>query len=273
MRKRKSAKGVHPLFPVTLFIVILCRINGGCSMQKYELPISEPAIFSWRTDNLEDIGFLENLGVLTFFQEVPKGQDDAVLEALKDYCVYLLDGHPAMELEEMKQALLRAGRSYQGLVLDVEPYGLAEWSLEEDRSIIIDRYCEKAEALYAYARELDVELIFCIPFWYDELGFKEQLERIVRSSDGICVMNYSRGHERAKIAEEYRLAGKYGKKLWTIYELSQCDGKGIMEENTYHDQGLNAVLKNYKKVFSDTGIGLAFHDLTAVRQAAIQWRR
>ena len=46
-----------------------------------------------------------------------------------------------------------------------------------------------------------------------------------------------------------------------------------MEENTYHDQGLNAVLKNYKKVFSDTGIGLAFHDLTAVRQAAIQWRR
>ena len=236
-------------------------------MKQDSLPQTAPAVFSWNTASLDQTSFLEKLGVRTVFQEVPAGEDAQVLEALSEFDVYLLTGDPNMELEQMKEAVLRARQGYAGLVLDVEPYGGDAWSTEQNREAILNTYCDQMEQLYAYAQEQSVELVLCVPYWYDDLGFSDQLERIVKSCDGVCVMNYSRGNEQGNIQSEYELAQKYCKKLWTAYELTQSDGEGVLESNTYHDQGIRAVTDNYSKYFSNTGIGLAYHDLDSVREA------
>lgn len=233
-------------------------------MERYNLPTSNVCVFSWSTGNLNDTAVLQDIGVRTVFQEVPEGEDTEVLEALSDYDVYLLTGDPNMALDEMKEAVLRAQQHYAGLVLDVEPYALDGWSTEGNREAIINSFCDQMEELYAYAQEHSTELILCIPYWYDDLGFDDQLDRIAQASDGMCVMNYSRGNELQNLMAEYRLAGKYYKKLWTAYELTQSDGKGVLENNTYHDQGLWAARENYEENFSNTDIGLAYHDLSAV---------
>lgn len=239
-------------------------------MERYDVPPCQTAMFSWNANTLTDLALLEGLGVRTVFQEVPAERDREVSEALSAYDVYLLAGDPNMELDEMKEALVRAKRYYQGLVLDVEPYLRDEWSAGEGRAATLDAYCEQVEELHAYAQELGTEVILCIPYWYDELGFDEQLDRIARASDGMCVMNYNRGNEWKGIIGEYRLAGKYHKRLWSAYELAPSDGVGVCEGNTYHDQGLVAVRENYKANFSDTGIGLAYHDFESVREVAAQ---
>ncbi len=236
-------------------------------MEQYSLPQTTPAVFSWNTAGLNSTAFLKNVGVRTVFQEVPEGEDAQVLEALSEFDVYLLTGDPNMELDQMKEVVLRAQQRYAGLVLDVEPYTKDEWSAEQNREAILNAYCDQIEGLYAYAQERSVELILCVPYWYDDLGFGDQLERMARACDGMCVMNYSRGNEQANIRGEYQLAGKYYKKLWTAYELTQSDGEGILQNNTYHDQGLSAVTDNYNKNFLNTGIGLAYHDLDSLCEA------
>ena len=267
LRSIKSSIKLHQALLVALVALSLCVFGGGCSMKQDSLPQTAPAVFSWNTTSLDQTSFLEKLGVRTVFQEVAAGDDAQVLEALSEFDVYLLTGDPNMELEQMKEAVLRARQGYAGLVLDVEPYGGDAWSTEQNREAILNTYCDQMEQLYAYAQEQSVELVLCIPYWYDDLGFAEQLERIVKSCDGICVMNYSRGNEQGNIQSEYELAQKYCKKLWTAYELTQSDGEGVLESNTYHDQGIRAVTDNYSKYFSNTGIGLAYHDLDSVREA------
>ncbi len=233
-------------------------------MKRYNLPTTNTAIFSWNTDHLKDVDLLTDLDVSTVFQETSEKDDGKVLAALGDFDVYLLTGDPTMELDAMKDAVTRAQQGYCGLVLDVEPYACDEWADESSRAAILSSYCEQLEYLYVYAQEHSVELILCIPYWYDELGYEDELERLVKASDGLCVMNYSRGNEQQNIAREYELAGTYYKKLWTAYELTQSDGKLVMDNNTYHEQGISSVTSNYNDNFLNTGIGLAYHDMGAV---------
>ncbi|MDO4797414.1 MAG: hypothetical protein Q4A01_05250 [Coriobacteriales bacterium] len=270
MKHRLNTTGA--LKPYLLLVAVLvafaiCLLEGGCAMQRYNLPQTTTAIFSWGVISNEDRALLEETGVQTVFVEVGEEEDAETLESLSGLDVYLLTGDPSMELDQMKEAVLRAqNNNYAGLVLDVEPYTLDEWSQEESRPSIVNTYCDQMEELYAYAQEHDVELILCIPYWYDDLGLSDQLERIAQACDGMCVMNYCRGNESQNIAAEYELAGKYHKKLWTAYELNQSDGEGVLDYNTYHDQGILAVQENYEQNFANTGIGLAYHDLASLRE-------
>ena len=235
-------------------------------MERISLPKSETAIFSWDMDSLSDLDVLSELSGRAVFQEVPAGREPAVLDALADYEVYLLTGSPTMGAAEMKEAVRRSKQGFRGSVFDVEPYGQAAWAAAENRTAILDGFCAQAEEVYAYAGEQGVEMLLCIPFWYDELGYDSQLEKLVCCCDGICVMNYSRGHEMANIRREHALAGRYYKKMWTIYELAPSDGRTVMDINTYYEQGLAAVKANYQRWFSKTDIALAYHDLASVRK-------
>lgn len=249
-----------------VFIVLLVCLNSvGCAMKRISLPEAETAVFSWSAESSNDAAFLADLGVEAVFQEVERGQEAQVLETLAGLDVYLLAGSPDMGLAEMVTEVERAADGFKGVVFDIEPYGQEGWAIEDGRAQIMDDYCDAVEACYGHARELGVRMLLCVPFWYDELGFADQLERLCANCDGVCVMNYCRGHEAGNIAGEAELAARYQRSLWTIYELSPADGDGVRESNTYFDQGLAAVVENYRMNFSDTDIGLAYHDIDHLR--------
>ena len=68
------------------------------------------------------------------------------------------------------------------------------------------------------------------------------------------------------IEEEMAMADEYGKTILTAYELQPVGEYGLEEYNTYHDDGLDAVEKNYENQFTGTDVGIAFHNLNMMRK-------
>jgi len=228
-------------------------------MSQIQLSKTQPAVFSWSPDDLSVLQNLSKLSIGTIFQEIPKGREEATLKLLSDYDVYLLCGDPMMDLNEMHAALKRGKQGFSGVIFDIEPYGREEWKPDGDNSKILADFAEQVQRAYQYAKARDIEMLLCIPFWYDDTGYSDELELLVKNSDGICVMNYWRGKEWEHMEYEYELAGKYYKKLWSAYEFTKSDGKGILDQNTYAQNGINDALENFKNHFGHTQISPAFH--------------
>lgn len=156
----------------------------------------------------------------------------------------------------------------EGIMLDVEPYSLKEWDRNPDQ--VMDSFVSGMKEAYTLAHEYDLEVIVCVPWYYDEKGQQEGLEELIKDCcDGIAVMNYYRGAEIKNIATEAELAKKYGKKLITIYELQKANGRSVKEINTYYNSGLNALRENYGTVleaYPDQTISIAYHDYKALKE-------
>lgn len=155
----------------------------------------------------------------------------------------------------------------KGIVLDVEPYTRREW--DRDPSKVMGSFVSGMKKAYAKARENDLEVILCIPWYYDKKGQTEGLEELIKNgSDAVLVMNYYRGAEIKNIATEIELVQKHGKRLITAYELQKADGRGIKEINTYYNSGFKALHTNYEKVlkaYPGKPISIAYHDYRAFK--------
>ncbi len=84
-----------------------------------------------------------------------------------------------------------ASGDFDGIVFDVEPYALPEWSTKR-RNRVIRSYLDGLDAASSQAGSLDVYA--AIPFWWDDpefrIGRDLLLDRVLKSVDGIVVMAY-----------------------------------------------------------------------------------
>lgn len=155
-----------------------------------------------------------------------------------------------------------------GIVLDVEPYTLKEW--DKNPGKVMDSFVSGMKEAYALAQEFDLEVIVCIPWYYDKKGQVSGLEELIKNGcDSIAVMNYYRGAEIKNIITETELAQKHGKGIITIYELQKADGRGVKEINTYYNSGLAALKKSYAGVleaYPGQAISIAYHDYRALKE-------
>lgn len=155
-----------------------------------------------------------------------------------------------------------------GIVFDVEPYALDSW--DEDPGKIMDSFVSGMKRAYTLAQENNLEVILCIPWFYDTQGLTKGLRRLVRDCcDSVLVMNYYRGAEIGHIAAEAELAAAHGKGLITAYELQKADGKQIQEANTYYSVGLDAVRDNFsalRTAYPDQELSMALHDYRALEE-------
>ena len=168
----------------------------------------------------------------------------------------ILAGDSSWDADDLKKVVKEAAElKADGVVFDIEgDYAALASNLEELRDELENN-------------ELMLSVYVCIPFWLDtQSGGKALLERIIKATDGVFVMNYYRENERAQAECEYSLAKEYGKAIWTIYELQPVGMYDLEDYNTYYDLGLAAVEQNYQKMFSDTDVGLAFHTLEMMKE-------
>ncbi len=153
-----------------------------------------------------------------------------------------------------------------GIVFDVEPYLLDAW--DEDPGKVMDSFVSGMKRAYALAKENSLEVVLCIPWFYDTQGLTKGLRRLVRDCcDSVLVMNYYRGAEISHIAAEAELAAAHGKGLITAYELQKADGQQVLEANTYYSEGLDAVRENFTALQAAyQGISMALHDYRALEE-------
>ncbi len=282
--------------------------NQACVSVKAPSTYGEAGLFSWNAEivNKTDgkiFSFMKRDGLNVLYQNFSsknsrREQMAVFLEKAmqEDIKVYQLTGDPSWgtdpEGEKLCEAVetaaaynRRTQRKFRewsqaegkerdavprlaGVVLDVEPYTLKEWDRDPDGTM--KSFVSGMKKAYALAQQYDLELIVCIPWYYDKKEQQEQLEELIKNGcDSIAVMNYYRGAEIKNIATEVKLASKYGKGLITIYEFKRADGQGIMEINTYYNSGLEAARKNYEQLraaYPELTIPVAFHDYQALEE-------
>lgn len=155
-----------------------------------------------------------------------------------------------------------------GILFDVEPYLLDEW--EDNRRAIMDSMIRGMKSAYELAQENGLELILCIPYYYDTKGLESCLETLIKDCcDSVAVMNYYREKEARHMETEAAFAKQYGKPLITIYELKAPGTHGLVEENTYHEEGLLAVRENFERlrnIYEGQPLSMAFHDYEALKE-------
>lgn len=196
------------------------------------------AVFAWEGVEEADEQLLENYRIDTIFMDINH------YSSIPGYNIYLLAGDPSWGLEDMEKGVEEAKeKKADGVIFDIE--GNYE-ALASNLSLL-----ESALPIYV-----------CIPFWLEE----DVQEEIIQEADGVVVMNYSKGNERANLEEEMAMADQYDKAILTAYELQPVGEYGLGEYNTYNEDGLDAVEENYNEQFGGTDVGIAFHNLNMMRK-------
>ncbi|MTV25372.1 hypothetical protein FTX61_08120 [Nitriliruptoraceae bacterium ZYF776] len=135
-----------------------------------------------------------------------------------------------------------ATRQVTTLVLDIEPYLLADWHTPATtRRRLVERFV--GTLTQAEARAGDVRVVAAAPFWFDEhpasSGSGTVLDQVARAVDGLLVMAYRDTPERvlATLDDERRVAAATSTDLWVALELTPQDPASI----TFHEEGRAAV--------------------------------
>ena len=219
-------------------ILVLCLVvlmMAGCA--KEEKTVNR-AVFAWEGVEEADEQLLENYRIDTIFMDINH------YSSIPGYNIYLLAGDPSWGLEDVEHVVEEAEKKRaDGVLFDIE--GDYE-TLASNLSLL----------------ESGLPIYVCMPFWLEE----ELQEQIIKAVDGVVVMNYSKGNERANLEEEMAMADQYDKAILTAYELQPVGEYGLEEYNTYHDDGLDAVEKNYEEQFGGTDVGIAFQNLNMMRK-------
>ena len=219
-------------------ILVLCLVvlmMAGCAKEEKTV---KRAVFAWEGVEEADKQLLENYRIDTIFMDINH------YSSIPGYNIYLLAGDPSWRVDDMEQVVEEAEeKRADGVLFDIEGNYV---TLASDISLL----------------ESNLPIYVCMPFWLEE----ELQEQIIKEVDGVVVMNYSKGNERLNIQKAIETAEKYGKVILTAYELQPVGEYGLEEYNTYHDDGLDAVEKNYEEQFGGTDVGIAFHNLNMMRE-------
>ena len=219
-------------------ILVLCLVvlmMAGCAKEEKTV---KRAVFAWEGVEEADKRLLENYRIDTIFMDINH------YSSIPGYNIYLLAGDPSWRVDDMEQVVEEAEeKRADGVLFDIEGNYV---TLASNLSLL----------------ESDLPIYVCMPFWLDE----DIQEQIIKEVDGVVVMNYSKGNERLNIQKTIEMAEKCGKVILTAYELQPVGEYGLEEYNIYHDDGLDAVEKNYEEQFGGTDVGIAFHDLNMMRK-------
>ena len=219
-------------------ILVLCLVVlmiAGCAKEEKTV---KRAVFAWEGVEEADKQFLENYRIDTIFMDINH------YSLIPGYNIYLLAGDPSWRVDDMEQVVEEAEeKRADGVLFDIE-----------------DNYVTLASNLSLL--ESNLPIYVCMPFWLEE----ELQEQIIKEVDGVVVMNYSKGNERLNIQKTIEMAEKCGKVILTAYELQPVGEYGLVDYNTYNEDGLDAVEKNYEEQFGGTDVGIAFHNLNMMRK-------
>ena len=204
------------------------------------------AVFAWDGIEKEDKELLVKYNINTILLDINHTDN---IEYYSDYNILLLAGDVNYGVDEMNETINKAKQlNINGVILDIE----------NDYSQLADNL-EKINS--------SIPLYVCIPYWLDTIDNGEEiLTRIVKACDGIYVANYLKENERSQIEKEIELCSNYNKQIVTIYELQQPGTYDLNEYNTYYNDGIEAVNKNYEEMFGDTTVGIAYHNLKMIKE-------
>ena len=277
-------------------VLSLSSLLSGCSSNEAEIVESrtqvqmENGLFSWSDDVLEEeeavqlFRVMEECGLEDLYQhfssDISNEEIENFLECADEYgvSVYYLTGNPEWGLnpkgEEMceeveKVAQFNAGtegKKLAGIIIDSEPYLLDAW--DENENGVMNSYVLAMEQAHEKAMEAEIPLIACIPFYHDSSVHEEALKELMADGcDGSAIMNYSRKDEIEHVETEISIAEEVDCAVVVIYELQEAGKHGLKENNTYYQEGMEALqesISKFQDTFGKENFRYALHDYDAL---------
>lgn len=233
--------------------------------------------------------WLNQAGFGELYQYIPESADQLEILSFAQYAanhqisLYLLAGDPSWALESKSQRIsqtvlrtalynreLEEAAKFTGVMVDVEPYLLDAWDEESNREEVMRTYLNALENGYHTAQAFGLRLIVCIPYYYDDLGFPEELAYLLsHCCDGVAIMNYNKSNELNQVQTECTLAKKSSREVIIIYELQPEGSHGLTSKNTYYSDGKQGVLDSWRTLaghLSAPRLRYAIHEYSAARE-------
>ena len=290
MKNKRTSKIIIAML-LCLSIVTL-GFREEVEIDQDDKKVEERSLFSWNYKVMlggraQLFKTMESTNLNTLYQEFskdlkPEDIDSFLVEAKdRNIEVSLLAGSAEWALDRDGKAMietvdrvikinksLNKSDGIKSILFDVEPYILEEWN-EKSKKNIMNDFVRAMKITYKKAHKHNIEVIVCIPFYYDKIGLNKQLDNLIKTgSDSIAIMNYFKTNEANNIKNEVNLADKYGKRVINIYELQRPGIYGLEEKNTYHHQGIEAVEKSFDKIkqeFLGKDVSISFHEYNSLR--------
>lgn len=294
MRQKYTNKIIVVSFLLLTIVIVFILFNVDKFMTKKSLEpntIETRALFSWKSEevnsgNSELFEIMEKQELNTLYQEFSRDLNQETINGFlldaknNKIDIYYLTGNPEWALDETGKPMIdhisrvvelnkniSEDKRIKGIVFDIEPYSLKEWKNKEK---VMADFIKGMEIAYKNARDNDIEVILCIPYFYDNKGLTQQLEELIKSGcDSIAIMNYSKDNEIENMNLEVEFATMFNKKIINIYELQAPGTSGLTEKNTYYNQGVEAIEKNFfniKEEFYGKDISIAFHEYNSLKE-------
>lgn len=140
---------------------------------------------------------------------------------------------------------------FDGIVADVEPYLLADWSNDRKRSGLISSYLKNLKAAAAAAGS--TEMLVAVPFWWDLDEYRTKgktlVEQTLAITDGVVVMAY-RDHAEGVdgivdlAGFEVALGSQMSKRVVVGVET----GVASIDKVTFQEEGLVVMAAELAKV-------------------------
>ena len=172
------------------------------------------------------------------------------------------------EVERVADLNAHSDVKFAGIQFDVEPYCLDDF--DENADAYFPVYVENCKHVYQVAQSYGIPVEICIPYWWDSAyGFDEGLEDLIANAcDSVAVMNYYKaGKEIKHIADELALCEKYDKPIVNITEMQAPGTHGLTENNTYYNDGVDAVeamWSDMEAYFGYDKLGYSYHYLNVM---------
>lgn len=246
------------------FLLLMLLLFSGCTLAQD----AHVAVLSWEQEPLENsqkvMRDLSHHQIDRLYQYSGKVSDAAewheLLKQADEHKIelYAMDGEPAWSLEEdgasVKKALDNlhhlnvqfSDQPIKGILLDIEPYALPQW--ENERDEVMHQYGKVVQIAYTHAQKYGFDLVLCIPYYLDDLGYLEDLEDLMPYCDELCIMNYLKKDEWGQIAAEITLARQYDKPVMVLYELQKPGSFDLTAEQTYYEDGIQAVEQSFARL-------------------------
>lgn len=234
-------------------------------MQERNMGSEEQAVFSWFPDYTETgyndriIPRLKDYRIRYLFQYVM--DEDFSGDALAEFAhnlqeqgikLYVIFDDQDMNAETFQVFLdkvltYRDSLGIAGIVTDIEPFSKMSDASSSEKKETLSRLANFFEEC-ADAVEGRLELLHCMPTWYDQISEKD-CERIIRSGTGIILMNYHRSDMIDSISFEYSVGRQCNIQIFSAAELGAVDGKGVTSaQNTYAGEDRRTMMHELDQV-------------------------
>ncbi|QPC47586.1 hypothetical protein [Mangrovibacillus cuniculi] len=237
--------------------------------------------------------FLEKEKVTALYlqlnQDIPMEDYQSFVEKaqLTGISVYIADGAPSWTFrksfvtnffEWVKQYQESASpmQQFKGIHLDIEPYLLNGWTDNQKR--IVNQFQHTILLSESYSKELGLPLNLAIPFWFDEITFKNKQgkgilsEWVIHQADEVAIMAYRNtlagsGGILSIATSEIKYANKHNKKVIVSMETTRLPGEDFVTFYGMDKEYLNTSVQGVRKHFESyrSFHGIAVHSYASWR--------